>query len=313
VRVIIDTDPGIDDTAALCLGLAAGLQVEAVTTVFGNTDVAQCTRNALAVLDAAGRPHIPVYEGAPRPLVREPAYGAAIHGRNGLGDVDVPVPGRGPAPGGAVAAIVERVLAAPGEVTVLALGPLTNVALAMAVEPRVAQAVRQIVVMGGAVLTWGNVTPAASFNLYNDPEAARLVYRSGAPLAQVGLDVCRPTVITADQLARLRVVAHPAVRLLLAATPFIQEAYRRRGVAAVAAGGVQYNDVVCMSYLLRPDLFRTRRLPVDIETRGELTAGATVADFDGQWGGPAQVDVALEVNAAGVAEFFTATVAAWRP
>ncbi|MDR7481267.1 MAG: nucleoside hydrolase [Armatimonadota bacterium] len=312
MRVIIDTDPGIDDTAAIFLGLAAGLQVEAVTTVFGNTDVEHCTRNALVVLEAAGRPDIPVHPGAAGPLIREPTYGRAIHGENGLGDIEVPAPAQAPAPGGAVEAIIQRVLQAPGEITLLALGPLTNVALALAAEPRLARAVRRIVVMGGAVLTWGNVTPAASANLYNDPEAARLVYRSGAPLAQVGLDVCRPTVIPADHLARLRQAPHPAVGLLLRVTPFIQEAYRRRGIAAVAGGGVQYNDVVCMAYALRPALFRTRHLPVDIETQGALTAGATVADFDGRWGRPANADVALEVDAAGVADFFTETLLAWR-
>lgn len=312
MRAIIDTDPGIDDTAAIFLALAAGLQVEAVTTVFGNTDVAHCTRNALVVLEAAGRPDIPVHPGAARPLVREPTYGRAIHGENGLGDVEVPAPAQAPAPEGAVEAIIHRVLQAPGEITLLALGPLTNVALALATEPRLAHAVRRIVVMGGAVLTWGNVTPAASANLYNDPEAARLVYRSGAPLVQVGLDVCRPTVITAGHLARLRQAAHPAVGLLLRITPFIQEAYRRRGIAAVAGGGVQYNDVVCMTYALRPDLFGTQALPVDIETQGALTAGATVADFEGRWGRPANADVALEVDAAGVADFFTETLLAWR-
>ncbi len=312
MRVIIDTDPGIDDTAAIFLGLAAGLDVDAITTVFGNTDVEQCTRNALVILEAAGRPDIPVYPGAARPLLREPTYARAIHGQNGLGDVALPPPARAPAAAGAMEMLIERVLRTPGEITVVALGPLTNVALALAAEPRVARAVRQIVVMGGAVLTWGNVTPAASANLYNDPEAARIVYRSGAPLVQVGLDVCRPTVITAAHLARLRRADHPAVELLLQITPFIQEAYRRRGIAAVAGGGVQYNDVVCMAYVLRPDLFRVRRLPVDVETQGSLTAGATVADFDGQWGRPANVDVALEVDAGGVADVFTEALLAWR-
>jgi inosine-uridine nucleoside N-ribohydrolase len=312
MRVIIDTDPGIDDTAAIFLGLAAGLEVEAVTTVFGNTDVEQCTRNALAILEAAGRPDIPVCRGAARPLLREPTYARAIHGQNGLGDVALPVPAQVPAAAGAVETLIDHVLRTPGEITVVALGPLTNVALALAAEPRVAHAVRQIVLMGGAVLTWGNVTPAASANLYNDPEAARIVYRSGAPLVQVGLDVCRPTVISATHLARLQQAVHPAVGLLLRITPFIQEAYRRRGIAAVVGGGVQYNDVVCMTYVLRPDLFRIRRLAVDIETQGSLTAGATVADFDGHWGRPANVDVALEVDASGVADVFAETLLAWR-
>src|SRR5436309_4212508 len=215
-----------------------------------------------------------------------------------------------PAPSpGAVDALISRIMAAPGEITLIALGPLTNVALALAAQPRMAHNVRRLILMGGAVLTWGNVTPAASANLYNDPEAARIVYRSGAPLVQVGLDVCRPTVITREHLDRIRKAQDPASRFLLAITPFIQEAYRRRGIQSLGDGGVQYNDVVCMAYVVQPDLFTTRHLPVDIETRGELTAGTTVADFDGRWGRAPNVEVCLGVDSRGVADLFAGSLA----
>lgn len=304
MRVIIDTDPGIDDTAAILFALTSGaLEVEALTTVFGNVEVEQSTRNALAVLEVAGRTDISVHPGAARPLTREPNYAKFIHGDNGLGNIQIAPPAAVPSQTGAVEAIISKVLAAPGEITLIAMGPLTNVALALGAEPRLARNLRRLILMGGAVLTWGNATPAASANLYNDPEAARLVYRCGAPLVQVGLDVCRPTVISRAHLDRIREANTPPGRFLLQITPFIQEAYRKRGIRTVE-GGVQYNDVVCMAYAVRPDLFQTQRLPVDIETQGVLTAGETVADFDGRWGKAPNVDVCLEVDASGVADLF---------
>ncbi|HEV8338947.1 MAG TPA: nucleoside hydrolase [bacterium] len=312
-RVVVDTDPGIDDTAAIFFLLASGrFQVEALTTVFGNVEVEQCTRNALKILEIAGRTDIPVYPGSSRPLVRDPHYAKFIHGDYGLGDVAVRDLSTAPAESGAVDAIISRVLAAPGEITLIALGPLTNVALALAAEPSLALHLHRLIVMGGAVLTWGNVTPAASANLYNDPEAARVVYRSGVRLVQVGLDVCRPTVITRSHLTRMREASSDPAVFLLQITPFIQNAYRRRGLALGDDGGVQYNDVVCAAYAVSPALFVTRSLFVEIETQGAFTTGATVADFEGRWGEPPNVEVCLEVDAPGVADLFTETLMRWR-
>src|SRR3989442_10294703 len=178
MRVIIDTDPGIDDGAALVSALhSPDLQVEAVTTVFGNVEVEQSTRNALTILEVAGRTGIPVHQGSARPLTREPNYAKYIHGDNGLGDIDFGFPSARPDSTGAVDALISRIMAAPGEITLIALGPLTNVAVAFAAEPRLAHNVRRLILMGGAVLTWRNGTPAASANLYNHPDAARIVYR----------------------------------------------------------------------------------------------------------------------------------------
>ncbi|MGH2405084.1 MAG: nucleoside hydrolase [bacterium] len=312
-RVIIDTDPGIDDTAAIFFALGSGaVKVEALTTVFGNAEVEQCTRNALMVLEVAGRTDIPVHPGAARPLVRDPTYAKMIHGDNGLGNVEFAPPHASPSATRAVEAIITRVMSAPGEIMLIALGPLTNVALALAAEPRLASHLRSLILMGGAVLTWGNVTPAASANLFNDPEAARAVYRAGAPLVQVGLDVCRPTVITRSHLDRLRSVKTAPAEFLMRIMPFIQDAYRKAGIKAIEGGGVQFNDVPCIAYAIRPDLFGTRRLFVDVETQGALTTGETVADFDGRWGKAPNVDVCLEVNALGVADLFADVLTQWR-
>src|SRR5947208_8214334 len=171
-RVIIDTDPGIDDTAAIFLALASPeLHVEALTTVYGNGTIADCTRNALVILETAGRSDIPVYRGAGKPLMGTPTYGSHVHGSDALGDVGVPPPVGTPQARHAVYELVERVMASPGEITLVALGPLTNVALALSLEPRLAGALVELIVMGGAVLTHGNVTEVATANLYNDPEA----------------------------------------------------------------------------------------------------------------------------------------------
>jgi inosine-uridine nucleoside N-ribohydrolase len=306
-RVIIDTDPGIDDTAAIFFALTSGvLQVEALTTVFGNVEVEQTTRNALTLLEVAGRTDIPVYQGTARPLTREPNFAKFIHGENGLGNVEIAPSSLRPTPGGAPEALISRIMRTPGEITLIALGPLTNVALALTLEPRVARNIRELVLMGGAVCTWGNVTPAASANLYNDPEAASIVYRAGVPMVQVGLDVCRPTVISHADLARIRQAETPMGRFLLRITPFIEQAYRQRGVQVVVEGrGIQFNDVVCVAYAIQPDMFKTETLYVEIETHGVLTTGETVADFEGQWRKKPNARVCLEVNARGVAELFT--------
>src|SRR5205085_147125 len=155
------------------------------------------------------REDIPVYRGAGSPLLREPRIGSSIHGDDGLGDVYTDEPRTPTGDGRAVVRMIEHVMAAPGEITLLALGPLTNVALALSLEPAMATALQSLVVMGGAVRTRGNITPVATANLYNDAEAASIVYRSGAPLVQIGMDVCRPTLITHRHLDQIRAADHP--------------------------------------------------------------------------------------------------------
>ena len=194
-RVIIDTDPGIDDAAAILLALASPeLSVEAITTIYGNGPVEICTPNALRILYAAGRLDIPVYRGASKPLLRAPNEGWAslVHGNDALGNTNLPMPPDCEERLGsrhATIEIINRVMASPGEITILALGRLTNLALALSLEPRLALDVAEVVLMGGALRVPGNVSPVASANLYEDPEAASLLYSSGARLVQVGLDV----------------------------------------------------------------------------------------------------------------------------
>ena len=297
-RVIIDTDPGIDDTAAILFALnSPELHIEALTTVFGNVSVEQCTVNALRILEAAGRSDIPVYQGAGKPFgLWEPAFAQYIHGGDGLGDSDAPFPTTGARDRNAVLEIIERVQAEPGELAFIALGRLTNLALAINVEPTIADMLTEVVVMGGAVSVPGNVTPVATANIWGDPQAADVVYRSGAPIAQVGLDVCREVEFSPEQLATTWAADTPATRLLQGAVAFIQQAYNRRGRLRNPRGA-QFNDVPAMGYAIAPHLYATRQAYVRVEHRSEFSDGQTVADFDDLTGNPPNAAVALEVDA----------------
>jgi inosine-uridine nucleoside N-ribohydrolase len=312
-RLIIDTDPGLDDTAALLYTLACAdlVRVECLTTVFGNVDVAQTTRNALAVLDVAGRPDIPVYQGAAVPLVRAATFASHIHGNDGLGGLSNQYrPSREASPGIAAERIVEAIMAAPGEITLVALAPLTNVALALRLEPRLAEAVRQIVVMGGAARVPGNITPVASANLANDPEAAAVVYSSGAPIVQAGLDVASRTLITPPYLERIAAVDSPACRLLTQ----VAEANRLAYTSTYGdQGGARFNDLPTVAYAIDPTLFRSEVVRVEIETAGALTSGMTVVDWRGQYGRPPNTELLLEIDAERLVETFATRLTASYP
>ena len=219
-RVIFDTDPGVDDAMALFFLLCSPeLQLDAVTTVFCNVDTEQTTRNALILLDVAGRPDVPVARGADRPLLRERRTGGSrVHGDNGLGGAALSPPSREAWRRRAAELIVERVLDAPGDVTLIAVGPLTNLALAVRLEPTIADAVREVVVMGGAVTVPGNTTPLAEANVANDPEAARIVFHAGWPLTLVSLDVTLRVIRTPEEVEEIR-AASPAIPTAPSSTP----------------------------------------------------------------------------------------------
>ena len=300
-RVIIDTDPGIDDTAAILFALGSPeLNVEAFTTIFGNVSLEQCTVNALRILEAAGRTDIPVYCGAPRTFgLGDPPLAPHIHGSDGLGDSGAPEPSIEVQPEHAVPEIINRVLGSPGEITFIALGRLTNLALAINMEPRIAGALADVVVMGGAVTVPGNASPVATANIHGDPQAADVVYRSGARIAQIGLDVCRKVEFTPEQLAETWEADTPATRLLQGAVGFIRAAYNRRGNLRNPEGA-QFNDVPAVAYAIDPTLFGVREAYVRIEHRSQLTKGQTVADLGGLDRSPAgtpNADIALEVDA----------------
>ncbi len=310
-RILIDTDPGIDDAAAILMALASPeLEVVALTTIFGNSSVEDCTANARRVLAAAGRGDIPVYVGAGKPLLHPANEGWAshIHGGDGLGGV-------APTPHGelveppsfnapdkhAALSIIETVMAAPGEITVLALGRMTNLALAMALEPRIAELVAEVVVMGGAVTVPGNVSGVATANLHEDPEAAAIIYRSGAPIVQVGLDVCNRVTVSPAQLDAIANAGSAATQLLSEATGHLREAYIRTGRIG-PDDGVRYNDMPAIGYAINPGLFTAQPAYVEIETHSELTKGQTVADWNAA---NPNARICLEVDADALTALFT--------
>jgi inosine-uridine nucleoside N-ribohydrolase len=297
-RVIIDTDPGIDDVAAILMGLGSPeLRLEALTTVFGNASVGHSTINALRLLEAARRPDIPVYQGVGKSYnFTEPTYAATVHGGDGFGDVPWPLPRISPQRRHAVVELIDRILGAPGEMTVVALGRLTNLALAMSVEPQVAAALRRLIVMGGAIKVPGNISPVASANLWGDPEAADVVYRSGAEIVQIGLDVCDQVEISAAQLQSVWEADTSATRLLQTLTPYLQASYRRRGLLR-HPDSIRYNDVPAIAYAIDPSLFTCQETYVRIETQGLLTRGQTVADLRNQDSAAPNVTVAFGVDA----------------
>ena len=307
-RVIIDTDPGVDDCAAILLALASPeLQVEALTAVYGNGSMDQCADNARRILAAAGRSDIPVYPGATRPLLRPPNEGWAshIHGGDALGDTGYPTAGEAVGGDGAsqraAVEIARRCLESPGEITVLALGRMTNLALALRLAPEVASALAGVVVMGGAVRVPGNVSPVATANLHEDPEAAAILYDSGVSIVQVGLDVCDHCGLSDAQFETLVECQAPAVRLLVSASEYTRSAYRRLGRLAPGEA-VRYNDVPAVAAAIDPTLMTMERLPVAIDIGSDLTRGQTVADWYGMTGRAPNTDVCLEVDAGRLTE-----------
>ena len=300
-RVIIDTDPGIDDAQAILFAFLSGqFDIEALTTVFGNVPVELSALNALRLVELAGRPDVPVYVGAAEPLIqRRLHFSPEVHGANGFGNVEWPLPTRAPTPGYAAVELIRRVLAAPGEITILALGPLTNIALAVRLEPRFVGAVKEIIYMGGIVLGWGNVSPVATANVLNDPEAAKVTFGAGFPFTMVGQDVTRWVRITPDRSERMRAAGTRITEFLYRITRFYADAYLREGIP-----GFTVHDLLVMAYALRPELFETRRLPVDVDTESSLTRGMTVADFRPHTTTPANVTVCMKADADGILNWY---------
>jgi len=277
-RVIIDTDPGIDDAQAILFALFCGeFEIDALTSVFGNVPAKTAAANVLRLLEMAGRrPEIPVYLGAVEPLVRRRLYYAPeVHGKRGFGDLKLPPPRGKIQKNYAAVELARRIVQAPGEITILALGPLTNIALALRLEPQFVKHVREIIFMGGIVAGHGNVSAVATANVLNDSEAAKIVFNAGFRcLTMVGQDVTRPTRMLPERRERLRQAGGEIAEFLYEITRYYGNSYTREQIP-----GFPVHDLLVMIYALRPALFMTRLLHVDVETEGALTEGMTVADF----------------------------------
>jgi len=292
VKILIDCDPGHDDMMALLLACASPeLELQGVTTVAGNQTGEKTWRNALRTLTLIGRTDVPVARGADKPLLRKLTVAPEIHGVSGLDGADLPEPGFRGLAEHAADFLIRTVQRSREKVTLVPTGPLTNVALALLKDPALARRLERIVLMGGAVYD-SNVTPAAEFNIYVDPEAARIVFESGVPIVMVGLDVtnkARLSFADIDEMASLggrvsRVVA-PLLRFFAQANKDV-----------FGFDGAPLHDALAVAHLVRPEVIDTRRMNVVVEIAGEYTRGRTVADVYGISGRPANAEVALQVN-----------------
>jgi purine nucleosidase len=292
-KIIIDCDPGIDDALALAFAHGdPGLEICGITTVAGNVGLAVTTANALRVRDFVGMGDVPVVPGSTRPLLRPALNAGHVHGGTGLGGARLPAALSGPAPGHAVDYLLDAVSAAPGEITLVAIGPLTNIALAVRREPALTSLVRDFVIMGGSAGR-GNTTPAAEFNILADPEAAAIVFSAGWTVTMIGLDVTLRTRVTAAVRDRLRGLGPLADDLLLPSLA----GYRASGPGGpgrAGPGGTRppasldwpddlvepaVHDVCAVARVARPDLMTCVPALVEVETAGRLTSGMTVTDF----------------------------------
>ncbi len=273
--MIVDTDTASDDAVALIMALREpAVEVIAITVVAGNVPLAQGSRNARYTVERCGA-EVPVYEGAERPLRREPCTATFFHGEDGLGDRGYPPPRRPAAPGHAVPALVAGIRAHPGLVLVT-LGPLTNIALALAEAPDIVSKVGRCVVMGGAACTVGNVTPAAEYNVWCDPEAARACFRSGLPIEMVGWELSRGAANLDDaDIARCRALGTELARFAVDCNATALEVNR----SLFGGPGISLPDPVAMAVALDPAVVTRRsRHAVDVECEGTLTRGMTVVD-----------------------------------
>jgi purine nucleosidase len=277
-KIIIDTDPGQDDAVAILLALASPdeLEVLGITAVAGNVPLPLTARNARIVCELAGRTDVPVYAGCDAPLSRPLVTAEHVHGKTGLDGPVLPDPTMPLAEGHAVDFIIDTLRREPaGSVTLCPLGPLTNIATAFQRAPDIVERVQQIVLMGGAYFEVGNITPAAEFNIYVDPEAAEIVMKSNVDTVIMPLDVTHKVLVTKPRNDAFRALGTPVGKAVAEMTDFFERFDREK----YGSDGAPLHDPCVTAYLLQPDLFSGRHINVEIETASELTLGMTVADW----------------------------------
>jgi inosine-uridine nucleoside N-ribohydrolase len=288
--IVLDCDPGHDDAIALLLALASPeLELLAVTTTHGNQTLEKTTANAIRVLDLAGRTDVPVAAGADRPLERDLTVAAHVHGESGLDGPVLPPPGRAPVGQHAVDFLVERIVGNPHPVTLVPTGPLTNIALLL--ERIGGENIERIVLMGGAIAE-GNMTPAAEFNVWADPEAAQRVLHAGIDVTMIGLDVTHKALLTPAIADRLRTTGRLGVfvaELVEFFTVYHRETY--------GWDGAPIHDAVAVAQVLDPGLVQTRRRNVEVELESELCRGRTVVDLWQRTRRPANAHVGVDLDA----------------
>ena len=306
-KIILDCDPGHDDAIAILLAHGSpAIELVAITTVAGNQTLPKVTRNALRMCTVAGITDVPVAAGCEFPLVREQIVAREIHGESGLDGPAFPEPTVELDPRHAVDLIVEAVMAAqPGDITLVPVGPLTNIAMAMRREPAIVERVREVCLMGGSY-TRGNTTPSAEFNVFADPEAAAIVFGAPWKVTMVGLDLTHQAGADEGVLQRISAIGTPLSKIVVEMLTFFGSRYKE----VTGIGAPPVHDPCAVAYVIDPSLITTRDAYVAVELKGNLTYGATVTDFAGVYGKPHNTQVATELDAAGFWDLVVGAVAA---
>lgn len=279
-KIIIDTDPGQDDAVAILLALASpeDIDVLGITAVAGNVPLPLTEKNARIVCELAGKPDTKVFAGCDSPITRKLVTAEHVHGKTGLDGPSLPDPAMPLQQQHAVDFIIDTLRnEAPGTVTLCPLGPLTNIATALQKAPDIADRIQEIVLMGGAYFEVGNITPAAEFNIFVDPEAAKIVFACGAPITVMPLDVTHKALVTTERNTAFRTLGTPVGIAVAEMTDFFERFDKEK----YGSAGAPLHDPCVTAYLIRPDLFSGRHINVEIETGSDLTLGMTVADW---WG-----------------------------
>ncbi|WP_342083921.1 pyrimidine-specific ribonucleoside hydrolase RihA [Dyadobacter sp. OTU695] len=277
IPVIIDCDPGHDDALMLMLAYGSGrFDIKAVTISAGNQTQAKTLQNALKVLTLIGATDIPVYHGADKPLFRELVIADYVHGETGLDGPSLPTPAMQPQPISAVEGIAKILSASEAPVTIVPTGPLTNIATFLLAYPHLKNKIERISLMGGGIFR-GNMTPLAEFNIYADPEAAAIVFKAGVPITMCGLDVTHKALVFQKDIELLRSLGNQTGKAAADLMDFFSIFYRENRVEL--NGGAALHDPCAIAWLMNPGIFKTKSCYVDVETKGELTRGATVVDF----------------------------------
>ena len=307
-KIIIDTDPGQDDAVAILLALASpeDIEVLGITAVAGNVPLPLTQTNARIVCELAGKPEMRVFAGCDTPLKRPLVTAEHVHGKTGLDGPELPAPEMPLQEQHAVDFIIETLRKEPaGTVTLCPLGPLTNIATAFERAPDIIERVQEIVLMGGAYFEVGNITPAAEFNIYVDPEAADIVFKSGAPIVVMPLDVTHKALVTKARNDAFRAIGTPVGLAVAQMTDFFERFDREK----YGSDGAPLHDPCVTAYLIRPDLFTGRRVNVEIETGSDLTLGMTVADWWGVTDRPVNALFVGDVDADGFFDLLTERLA----
>ncbi len=304
-RILFDTDPGIDDSLAILLALASPeLKVEGISVVHGNCSVDQALTNALSVLELAKANHIPVARGFELPLVQPSLLAPETHGNTGIGYAQLPVPKTKAVNQHSVDFLIEKTMSAPNEITLVCIGPLTNVAVAIRKEPRIIKAVKDVIIMGGAIRHEGNTTPLAEFNVYVDPHASHMVYHSGMPITLVPLDVTYECILTPDDVKHLQKINSPIPKFIADSTRFYMEFHNEYQKIA----GCVINDPLALALTFAPELCNYEQHFVDVDISGGVSMGNTFADFYKMTKRPANMKVALGVRARDFIDLFMGRV-----